>query len=73
MDLSSKLWQKIIDSFHFKKIKQKPPQKYRKTYPSEEEALDMNIDQAAIALWSRQNLDILQWLSQDGFALIRLQ
>lgn len=62
MDLSSKLWQKIIDSFHFGKIKAKPPKKYRKTYPSEEEALDMNIDQAAIALWSRQNIDILQWL-----------
>ena len=44
MELSIKLWQKIHDSFHFKKIKSKAPKVYKKTYPTDEEQLDMNID-----------------------------
>lgn len=48
MEISTKLWQKIVDSFHFKRIKTKPPKVYKKTYPTEEEALDLNIDKEAI-------------------------
>jgi hypothetical protein len=52
MEISTKLWQKIEDSFHFKNIRPKGPKVYKKTYPTDEEQLDMNIDSKEIQLWS---------------------
>jgi len=44
MELSGKLWQKIEDSFHFKKIKAKAPKVKKNYHPTEDELLDLNID-----------------------------